>query len=343
MDAVMQQDLSDKFKKATGCRHYLSADDHTGMEDYLREQEFLIPGEEVIALMPAGEGNMNVTLRVLTSRRRIIVKQSRPWVARFPDLKAPIARILVERQFYQAVARNRYLSGHMPELLRSDAKNFVLILEDLGPVSDLSNVYSRGTSLGRKQLKTLLHYAGELHTQRPTGFPDNRALKQLNHAHIFDLPFRPDNGFPLEAIHPGLAAVALPYQHDRVLRREITRLGRIYLAQGDHLIHGDYHPGSFVQVDDRIFVIDTEFAHLGRPEFDIGVLMGHLLMTKATEGRIQQIDLDYRKPPGFDVALTRKFCYVEIMRRIIGIAQLPLSLSLDERKHLLERARVGLL
>ena len=342
MDAVMQQDLSDKFKDATGCRHYLSADDQSGMETYLREQDFLIPGEEVIAVMPAGDGNMNVTLRVLTSRRRIIVKQSRPWVARFPDLRAPIDRILVERHFYQAVARNRFLSGHMPELLRFDAKNFVLILEDLGSVSDLSNLYPRGASLGRKQLKILLNFAGELHTQRPTGFPANRTLKQLNHAHIFDLPFRPDNGFPLEAIHPGLAAVATPYQHDRALRREVARLGRIYLADGGHLIHGDYYPGSFVQVEDRIFVIDTEFAHLGRPEFDIGVLMGHLLMTKAPEGRIQQVDLDYRKPAGFDVALTRKFCYVEIMRRIIGIAQLPLSLSLDERKHLLERARAGL-
>ncbi len=339
----MSQDLSERFKLETGSRYYLSAQGQEEMATYLSEQGFLIPGEEVMAVVPAGEGNMNATLRVLTSRRCIIVKQSRPWVARFPHLDAPVERILIERNFHQAIARHRFLSGHMPDLLRADAENYVIILEDVGPVDDLSVIYSEQASMGRKQLTTLLRYASDLHTLEVGSFPSNRLLKKLNHAHIFDLPFRRDNDFPLDAIYPGLAAVAVPYQHDGRLRSAVAELGEIYLGEGEHLVHGDFYPGSFLQEEDRLYVIDAEFAHLGRPEFDIGVLMGHLLMSQASEKRIHQIEADYKKPAGFDVALARSFCYVEIIRRIIGIAQLPLTLNLDERKHLLERAREGLL
>ncbi|MGB3802371.1 MAG: phosphotransferase [Lewinella sp.] len=339
----MHQDFSEKFKWETGSRYYLTAGNQQEVETYLQEQKFLIPGEEVLAVVPAGEGNMNVTLRVLTNRRRIVVKQSRPWVARFPELAAPVDRILIERSFHQAIARNHFLTGHMPEMLRCDPENYVIILEDLGPIEDLSTVYNDRVDFTRRQLANLLRFAGELHALTPTEFPPNRLLKHLNHAHIFELPFQPKNNFPLDAIYPGLAAVALPYQHDERLRQAVAELGDLYLAGGSRLIHGDYHPGSFLQLEDRVYVIDAEFAHLGCPEFDVGVLMGHLLMSKSSEKRIHQIDSDYAKPAGFDVILARKFCYVEIMRRIIGIAQLPLSLSLDERRHLLERARVGLI
>lgn len=339
----MKEPSSERFTQETGSRFYLLADDAAGVEHYLGALGFLIPGEEVIGVVPAGEGNMNLALRVVTNRRRVVVKQSRPWVARFPDLPAPADRILTERRFYQVTARNRYLAAHMPELLRADEANYVLILEDLGAADDLSTVYETGGPMTRRQLQSLLTYATELHRLDVVDFPENKALRDLNHAHIFDLPFRPDNGFPLDAIYPGLAAVALPYQHDAPLRKAAREVGEAYLAGGPFLLHGDFYPGSFLQSDDRVYVIDAEFAHLGRPEFDIGILMAHLLLSRAAEKRLLQIDRDYTKPPGFDAGLARRFCYVEIVRRLIGIAQLPLSLTLDERKHLLERARIGLL
>ena len=338
----MKEPSSERFFQETGSRHYLAPDDAAATERYLRSLGFLIPGEEVIAVVPAGEGNMNLALRVVTNRRRVVVKQSRPWVARFPEIPAPAHRILTERRFYQVAARSRYLMAHMPEMLRADEANYVLILEDLGGVDDLSSVYLEGGALTRKQLQSLLAYATELHRLDVVDFPDNHELRRLNHAHIFDLPFRPDNGFPLDAIYPGLAALALPLQHDTALRAAAERVGEAYLAGGPFLLHGDFYPGSFLQSDDRTYVIDAEFAHLGRPEFDIGVLMAHLLLSRASEKRLLQIDQDYAKPPGFDAGLARRFCFVEIIRRLIGIAQLPLSLTLDERKHLLERARAGL-
>ncbi len=339
----MNSELTERFREVTGSGYFLTVEDPGTVEAYLLDRGYLIPGEAVVTVTKAGEGNMNATLRVATTRRRFILKQSRPWVARFPELEAPVARVLIERDFHQAISGDRFLAAHMPEMLKVDAGNYVLLLEDLGPVGDMSTIYADDFAMSRFQLGTLLEFAGKLHWLQPTDFPANEALRALNHAHIFDLPLRPDNGFPLDAIHPGLATVALPYQHDVQLREAVAGLGRAYLAKGSSLIHGDFYPGSFLEVDHGVFVIDAEFAHLGRPEFDIGVLMAHLLLSRAPEKRILQIDRDYPKPPGFDTGLTRKFCYVEIIRRLIGIAQLPVSLTLDERSRLLERARAGLL
>ena len=336
-------ELAQRFREATGSKFYLTADGPAGVGDYLRHLGYFIEGEEVVAVAPAGEGNMNVTLRVVTSRRRFILKQSRPWVAKYPQLDAPVDRILIERSFHQAIVGDRFLAGRMPELLKADADNYVLLLEDLGDAGNLTSIYADDDGISRGQLATLLEFAGKLHQRRPASFPANEVLKALNHAHIFELPLRPDNGFPLDAIHPGLAEVARPFQHDEKLRGMVSQLGRQYLATGNVLIHGDFYPGSFLDAEDGLYVIDAEFAYLGRPEFDVGVLMAHLLMSRATEKRILQIDTDYAKPPGFDVKLARQFCYVEIIRRLIGIAQLPLALTLDERSRMLDRARAGLL
>lgn len=338
----MPLDLATRFRKTTNSPHFLVAGDAGAIGHYLDAVGYREENETIVSAESAGEGNMNATLRVVTTQRTFILKQSRPWVAKFPQLDAPVERILVERDFAEATAGVPGLSGRMPKVLLADPKNFVLLIEDLGPASELSTIYADGRLLSREDLEALLDYAATLHRLQPRGFPLNQQLKSLNHAHIFDLPFRPDNGFPLEEMHPGLGAIARPYQHDEQLRSVVSGLGELYMATGEQLIHGDFYPGSFLKVKNKVFVIDAEFAYLGRPEFDLGVLMAHLIMARTPEERLHQLDTDYDRIPGFDSSLSRQFCYVEIMRRLIGIAQLPLALSLDERQLLLERSRAGL-
>ena len=337
----MSQDLGQRFTTATGSEWYLSVDDQARLQAYLKQLEFLLPEEQVTVVAPAGEGNMNLTLRVFTNRRHFILKQSRPWVAKFPDLDAPVNRIAVEREYLTAVQRDRRLAYHSPELLRYDPDNFVLLLEDLGTEGDLTDIYRRDHRLLDGEIEQLLQYAVALHGLEPgDDYPQNLALRQLNHAHIFDLPFRPDNGFPLDALQPGLARIARPLQEDERLRARAAELGAIYLAtDGSRLIHGDFYPGSFLRGEHGVYVIDGEFSFRGRPEFDLGVLLAHLLLSRAPEHQLKLLDSNYPKSADFDSSLVRDFAYVEVIRRLIGIAQLPLDLSLEERQSLLGAAR----
>ncbi|MEO0733856.1 MAG: phosphotransferase, partial [Bacteroidota bacterium] len=128
------------------------------------------------------------------------------------------------------------------------------------------------------------------------------------------------------------------------LRAVAAELGHTYLGtRGRALIHGDFYPGSMLNKHGHLYVIDGEFAFRGFPEFDLGVLLAHLMLAKAPAEQLQMLDTNYEKGPDFDAGLVRRFAYVEIIRRLIGIAQLPLSLTLEERKGLLEQARRGLI
>ncbi len=337
-------DPAAKFQELTGSDWFLTEGNVRIMALYLRELGFLRPGETVRHVASAGEGNMNVALRVYTSLRHFIVKQSRPWVAKFPDLAAPVERIIVERDYLRHMQLRPATLRASPEILKSDEENFVLIMEDLGDAGDLSSVYAAGVQLADSELTDLLAYASALHElEAEPDYSLNTELRTLNHAHIFDLPFRVDNGFPLDALYPGLSKVARPFRADERLAGRARELGEIYLANDSRsLVHGDFYPGSFLRASGQLYVIDGEFSHRGRPEFDLGVLLGHLLLAGAPERQLHLLDTAYRRPRGFDGGLVRQFAYVEVIRRIIGIAQLPLALSLDERQALLESARAGL-
>ena len=60
--------------------------------------------ESVCGLGRAGEGNMNLTLRVQTEERSFILKQARPWVEKYPDIPAPKERCWWRPPFTKAVA-----------------------------------------------------------------------------------------------------------------------------------------------------------------------------------------------------------------------------------------------
>lgn len=331
------QTPTDTFRAATGSSWLLTAEAPEQLQQYLKDQAFLNPEETVAEVVSAGEGNMNVTLKVTTSERVFVVKQSRPWVARFPDIPAPVGRIGVEHAYLQATSETEGLANRQPRVYHYDAANFVLILEYLDDAQDMSYLYRAIRPLTMSAVNQLADYLSTLHTLPAGDFPANRELRALNHAHIFDLPFQPDNGFPLDDILPGLGALAKPYQEDDELRAAAAKLGEVYLTDGPTLVHGDFYPGSFMQREGEVFVIDGEFAHPGRAEFDVGVMAAHLQL--AGLPWTEFVYRHYRKSPDFDHLLIHRFRAVEIMRRLIGIAQLPVELDLEQRAALLTQSR----
>ncbi|WP_223834388.1 phosphotransferase [Spirosoma profusum] len=115
-------------------------------------------------------------------------------------------------------------------------------------------------------------------------------------------------------------------------------MGKIYLQPGATLIHGDYYPGSWLKTDYGTRVIDPEFVFLGHPEFDLGVMIAHLKLAQQDEVLAKQVLSQYRPTGDLEPALLQGFTGVEILRRLIGLAQLPLSLDLKQKKALLEEA-----
>ncbi len=322
------------------------------VERYLQASGWLEPGERFRGCERAGEGNMNLTLRVRTDRRRFVLKQARPWVEKYDDIPAPWDRSLSEQRFYQRVASLRDVSAAMPQLLGVDREARVLLLEDLPAASDLTDLYAGGTSIEESERDALVAYLRALHagTRRADAADRaslaNREMRSLNHQHIFVVPLDPGNGLDLDTHEAGLDGAARALARDARYVERVEALGQRYLADGPSLVHGDFFPGSWLRSDVGLRVIDPEFAFFGDPEFDVGVALAHLALADrgAAEARgWMDAYAKERDAVPLDPELVTGFAAVETMRRLIGVAQLPIPPSDGRRAALLERSRAAML
>jgi 5-methylthioribose kinase len=323
---------------------WLAIDAAEAVERLLADRDWLEAGERVATCRAAGEGNMNLTLRVRTDRRTFIVKQARPWVEKYDHLAAPWDRAEIEQRFYARVATIEGVVERMPRLLAADAAARTMLLEDLGPARDLTSLYSSGT-ITEGEIAELAQYAAALHTATRgadlSGF-ENRAMRALNHLHIYELPLATDNGLDLERWEPGLTTAAAELRADEAYRAAVRQTGERYLADGKTLLHGDFFPGSWLRTDAGLKVIDPEFCFAGEPEFDLGVTIAHFALAgtppDAASGLLAHY-LSLAERLVIDAQWLARYAACEVMRRLIGVAQLPLPPTEGRRAGLLHRSR----
>jgi 5-methylthioribose kinase len=320
----------------------LNGTDPLDVERYLLSRGVLASDATPIAVARAGAGNMNLALRVTTrDGRSFILKQGRPWVEKYAHIPAPFERTIVEAAFYAAVQPVPDVARHMPSVLHVDARNHVLLLEDIGAAGDFTSIYDDGV-VPNATVAALLDW---LHHLSRVSVPvdqravfSNREMRALNHEHIFDFPLRDANGLDLDGITAGLADEARQLATDRGYAGAVAALGSRYLSDGATLVHGDYFPGSWLKAAGGPRVIDPEFCFLGDPEFDYGVLAAHVMIAQCRPDVIQSVAAAVAERR-LDRLLVAAYAGVEIMRRLIGVAQLPLTFGIDRKQALLRLSR----
>lgn len=325
----------------------LNANEPNELAAYLQKQHWLGLDEKILSLTKPGEGNMNYVLRVTTVYRNFIVKQSRAYVEKYPQVAAPEKRVVTEGAFYKKISREKTVQKFMPKLIGLDAANNILVIEDLGNSNDFTFLYDEKHQLNKLELIELIEYLNLLHHSFQKATIDseleNLELRTLNHEHIFRFPFMEENGFDLNSVQNGLQELALPYKNNEELKKQISTLGSLYLSKGQYLLHGDYYPGSWLQTADGIKIIDPEFCYYGLREFDLGVLLAHLYLSGQNQDLLLDVGAQYEEYTKLNLKILNGFIGVEIMRRLIGLAQLPLKLDLNAKKQLLEFAKTLIL
>lgn len=321
---------------------FLDEADLEALSGYLRSLHVIHEGERVTGREIPGEGNMNYTLRVFTQEGSFILKQARPWVEKYPEIPAPWDRVLSEAEFY---GRTRGVSGvreHIPELLAVDAQSRVLVCTDLGSASDFTDIYSDRPP-SDLELSELAAWLSSLHNcvfgEAERKRLRNRGMRTLNHEHIFNFPLRVNNGLDLDSITSGLKAKAKEFVEDGIFVKAVQAVDAIYLSDGPTLVHGDFFPGSWLRTETGIHVIDAEFCFFGSGEFDVGVCCAHFCLARLHGSALTRFLQSYSGSTDFDQRLMKQFAGVEIMRRLIGVAQLPLTYGLKEKVELLSLSR----
>lgn len=296
---------------------------------------------------------MNCVLRAqLQSGKSLVFKQSLPYVAKYPDIPAPIERLDLEANFYDIVSNTRTLASHMPKIVGYDQSEHILCMQDLGAARDFSYLYAQSREAGWEDvhgsLTVLTTWLERLHhlsipTHRLGQFT-NASMRELNHEHIFVIPLLEDNGV---ALNEAVAQSAKRLRKDQSLRDAARNLGDIYLGVAPHasqpcLLHGDFYPGSWLwqaEQQPSVMVIDPEFGFYGAPEFDLGVMYAHLIFAGYEQAKIETLFARYAKPNNFSDQLALQFAGMEVIRRLLGVAQLPLTADDTVKQNWLSMAR----
>lgn len=317
----------------------IKADASLSAEALMTRLGWLPSGRSVAWVAIAGAGNMNQVERVgLDDGKSLILKRANPWVQKYPDIPAPVARAAVEAAFYRAVS-GQAAGAAMPAHLGHDATSAANLFEDLGEGRDGMAAYV-GEPITRQLIEAVADWMRALHSLPPPFAPvlANHAMRELNALHIFDFPLDPHSGFNLDAITPGLQACADALKHDQAFTAIVAAMKAHYLGdEGGVLLHGDLYPGSWLATVRGLFVIDPEFCWIGPREWDVGILCAHLRLSGQPPSL--ETDLIARYGAPLDQTVLNRFIGVEIMRRLIGVAQLPLDIDLDAKAALLADAR----
>lgn len=295
-------------------------------------------GRRVAAVAVAGAGNMNLVERLtLDDGTTLILKRARGWVEKYPQIPAPIGRAGVEAAFYAAVAGSA-AGAAMPAHLGFDDGAAANLFADLGAGADGMAAYG-GATITADDLDAVADWTRDLHA---LAVPiderlRNLAMRELNALHIFDFPLDPNSGFDLDAITPGLQSHADQLKQDVLFVEAVQAVKTLYLHSASGvLLHGDLYPGSWLTTPQGLFIIDPEFCWIGPREWDLGVLIAHLRLSAQPENAPARLIARYADP--VDKALVDRIAGIEIMRRLIGVAQLPLTIDLAAKVRLLEEA-----
>lgn len=321
---------------------FLDQEDTQSIAEYLKEIGVFTSDERLLSVEKPGQGNMNLVLRVKSDKREVIIKQARPWAERYPQINAPSERADMESLFYLMIQDDQILQKAMPKLINNDRNSKVLIMEDLGKTSDLINLYA-GEKIRQSDIDQLISYLSILHSRfnkvSSAYYISNKHMRELNYQHMFKIPFDTNNGLDLDGFSAGLRSVTNNLLKDKVLMKKVKEIGDVYLKDGNTLLHGDFYPGSWLRKAEKIYVIDPEFCFFGCKEFDLGIFIAHLVMSDQPKALISDALQQYKKQIEIDESLVNSFVGVEMLRRILGVAQLPLTLSLKEKKVLIDMGR----
>jgi 5-methylthioribose kinase len=114
------------------------------------------------------------------------------------------------------------------------------------------------------------------HKARAELFASNTALCKITEDLVFTDPYREA---PLNRwTRPYLDAQKQAFERDSALKVAAQARKYQFMTSAQALIHGDLHTGSIMVTPDDTRVIDAEFAFLGPIGFDVGAVIGNLLL-----------------------------------------------------------------
>jgi 5-methylthioribose kinase len=227
--------------------------------DYLRKQGWI--GSEPARVEPLGWGVSNLVLRVVTSQKTFVLKQSRPQLRTRDPWFSDLERVYREQEVMQ-VLRPLLPELTVPEVLFIDRDNYVFGMSHAPAGSRvwketlLAGEVDQAVAERAGMVLGLMHQTTGQNPQLIENFRDHTVFVQLR----VDPFYR-----RIQERRPEVAA-------------EVGRIADRMLEIKEALCHGDYSPKNILTHDRGFTLVDYETAHFGDPTMDLGFFLSHLVL-----------------------------------------------------------------
>jgi 5-methylthioribose kinase len=234
-----------------------------------------------------GDGNLNLVFIVEGEAGAVVVKQALPYVRLVGDSwPLPLERSWFE---YNALTEQaRYAPRLTPRIFHFDRAQAMIVMEYLHPHIIMRKGLIRGVEYPKFAADIAEFLAATLfntsalagsaaaHKARVELFASNIALCKITEDLVFTDPYREA---PLNRwTRPYLDALKQAFERDAALKVAAQARKYQFLTSAQALIHGDLHTGSIMLTPGDTRVIDPEFAFIGPIGFDVGAVIGNLLI-----------------------------------------------------------------
>ena len=239
------------------------------------------------SISEVGDGNLNLVFIVKGAKSGIAVKQALPYV-RLVGESWPLPLSRSHYEHLALVHQARLAPKLVPAVLHHDETLALIAMELLEPHIIMRKGLVSGVCYPRfveditTFLARTLFFSSDLAVpaaQKKEGiaaFAGNHALCKITEDLVFTDPYRiaEQNRWT----QPWLDATAAAFREDLDLHVAVSRLKLKFMGSPEALIHGDLHTGSIMVTESETLVIDPEFAFYGPMGFDLGAVLGNLIM-----------------------------------------------------------------
>lgn len=266
---------------------YKILDDNT-VVDYILQLPSLrnfFKGADSLTACEVGDGNLNLVFVLGDGNKGVVVKQAVPYL-RIAGDSWPLTRDRMRLESQALALHNRLVPGLVPYLHHTDLDMSLVVMEYLSHHTIMRKELVKrkrfpqfadhiSTFLAETLFKTSdLFLSGGEKKKLQAEFI-NPELCKITEDFVFTNPYKESSENKWNpVINPEIKAL----RSNSHLKVAIAEMKEGFMTHGQAIIHGDLHTGSIMINERQTKVIDPEFAFYGPMGFDIGAVLGNLVL-----------------------------------------------------------------
>ena len=267
-------------------KHFL-LDTETAAQ-YAKDVLDIFKDDENLYVEEIGDGNINYVFKVISkdTGKSVVIKQADAFL-RSSGRPLDLHRNKIEAEILKI--EGELAKGLVPEIYYYDENMYALSMEDISECKNLRKELLKGkmfnhlsegisTFLAETLLPTTDLVMDRAKKKEQVKLFTNPELCDISEDLVFTEPYWDYKGRNI-ITEGNEEFVKKNLYEDKNLHAEVGKLRNNFMNNAQSLIHGDLHSGSIFANEEKMVVIDPEFAFYGPMGYDIGNVIGNLVFS----------------------------------------------------------------